>query len=37
MQDLFFLSVTAGFFALAWALVSFTDRLGKSGKGGEKS
>jgi hypothetical protein len=37
VQDILVLLVTAGFFALAWALVSFTDRLGKGGKGGEKS
>ena len=37
MQDTLFLLVTAGFLALAWALVKFTDRLGKDGKGGEKS
>jgi hypothetical protein len=37
VQDILFLLVTAGFFALAWALVRFTDRLGRDGKGGGKS
>lgn len=37
MQDILFLLVTAGFFALTWALVKLTDRLGEDAKGGGES
>jgi hypothetical protein len=37
VQDVIYLLIAVGFFALSWWLVGFAGRLEKSGKGEEKS